>query len=464
MRNDEGRKMKDEFSREKSGRGRMKFMVEESGKDECVRMKDEIYGNSMRLRASSLLSSFRFHRFRFPLVPLAMPYWSTATYRNITDCLLKGQIVDGAAIGALQAALRKTLNVPGVVLCASGSLALELALRACGVGRGDDVLVPAFCCTAVVLPILALGAVPVLADAGEELNITPETVEAALTRTTRAIIVPHLFGNPAEIGAIIDVARSRKIHLIDDAAQAFGATIDERPVGGFGDAGVISFGREKVCFGLGGGALILPSQELAERLDGIPLLAPSNAAALHDFLSTLFRHRWRRWSQPLERAFGSWSRHAPDKPPAPYRNESMANLSAAVAASLIETLQENIVARRARARAYRALLGGDERMQLVAHRNGSAFLTQVVRILPFRRDDDAASRVIGALNDAGYEVQGSYVPIHLLPGFEQYKWRALNHTENVWEDLIELPCEPGVDLSHVERIAAIVKQTLDARH
>ena len=424
-------------------------------------MKDEIYSNSMRLRASSLLSSFRFHRFRFPLVPLAMPYWSTATYRSITSCLLKGQIVDGVELGVLQAALRKTLNVPDVVLCASGRLALEMTLRACGVGRGDDVLVPAFCCTAVVSPILAIGAVPVLADAGGELNVTPETLEAALTRTTRAIIVPHLFGNPAEIGAIIDLARSRKIHVIDDSAQALGATIDERPVGSFGDAGVISFGREKVCFGLGGGALILPNKELAERLDGVPLLSPSSATALHDLLSTLLWHRWRRWSLPLQHASGSWCRHAPDKPPAPYQNESMANLGAAVAGSLIETLQENIAARRARASAYRALLGGYERVQLVPHRNGSVCLTQVVRILPFRRDDDAASRVIGALNDSGYEVQGSYVPIHLLSGFKQYKWRALNHTENVWEDLIELPCEPGVGLTHVERIAAIIKQALD---
>jgi dTDP-4-amino-4,6-dideoxygalactose transaminase len=430
------------------------------GRDEGGRMKDENHGTSMRLRSSSLLSPFRFHFSCFPLVPLAEPYWNNGTYRSIKNCLLKGQVVKGAELGALQAALCETLNVPAVVLCASGSLALEMALRACGVGRGDDVLVPAFCCSAVVPPILAVGAVPVLADVGAELNLTPETVAASLTTATRAVIVPHLFGNPAEIEAVVDLARNRKIHVIDDAAQSLGATIHERPVGSFGDAGVVSFGKEKVCFGLGGGAVILPNTELAERVASVRLPAPARMTALHDLVSTLCQHRWRRWSQPLERLFSLGSRRAPGERPPPYRKESMANLNAAVAGSLITTLQENIAARRARTRVYRGLLGGDERVQLVAHRNGSACLTQVLRILPVARNQDQAARVIGALNNSGYEVQGSYIPIHLLPGFAECKRRRLNYTERVWEDLVELPCEPGVSLSHIERIAAIVKQTL----
>jgi dTDP-4-amino-4,6-dideoxygalactose transaminase len=126
----------------------------------------------------------------------------------------------------------------------------------------------------------------------------------------------------------------------------------------------------------------------------------------------------------------------------------------------MQTLETNITARRARVRAYRELLGGDGRPELIGHREGSACLTQVMRLQPRRRQDDQAARIIEGLAAAGFEVQGSSVPIHLLPLSESCRWRGLTHAEKVWEDLIELPCEPEMKISHVEHIAAIIKQLL----
>jgi dTDP-4-amino-4,6-dideoxygalactose transaminase len=375
---------------------------------------------------------------------------------------LKGEIVEGTELQALQQALCKTLDVAAVTLCASGSLALEIALRGFGIKRGDHVMVPAFCCSAVIGPIRAVGAAPVLADVGAELNLTAQTIETALTASTRAIIVPHLFGNPAEIGSICELVRSRNIHVIDDAAQALGAAVNGKLLGTWGDAGVLSFGREKVCGGLGGGAVLFSKRELAAATGTVPLLAASRATTLRCLLSTLLWHRWRRWSQPFQRALPFWFDPAPDRPGPRYRSEAMPNLYAAVARSLVESLPENLAARRARVEAYRALLAGDERLELITHRSGSACLAQVVRVFPRRRHEDRAARVLGVLRDSGYEVQGSYIPIHLLPGFEKCKWRRLSYTESVWEHLIELPCGPGVGLNHVEAMAATIKQALDA--
>ena len=249
------------------------------------------------------------------------------------------------------------------MLCGSGSLALEIALRACGVREGDEVIVPTFCCTSVVPPIVAVGARPVLADIGEELNITAETVEAALTKKTRAIVVPHLFGNPAGIHAIIDLARSKNIRVIDDAAQALGATIDGRPVGAFGDLGILSFGSEKVCFGLGGGVVVSRQKENLKSGWNINLSPAQLSPTLRNFLSTLFWRRWRRWTLPVQ----TWLSHPitsdPDSPPSPYRKENLSNLNAAVASSLLQTLDENLAARRARVRAYQDLLKSDERLR-----------------------------------------------------------------------------------------------------
>jgi dTDP-4-amino-4,6-dideoxygalactose transaminase len=138
----------------------------------------------------------------------------------------------------------------------------------------------------------------------------------------------------------------------------------------------------------------------------------------------------------------------------------MANLNAAVALTLVRSLRENVNARRARVRAYQELLGAERRLRLIPHEPGSACLTQVVRVLSGRRDRDPAIGLIEALAREGYEVQGSYVPIHLIRAYESYARGLLPHAERVWPDLIELPCEPDVSFDDVERITAIIKQAL----
>lgn len=140
----------------------------------------------------------------------------------------------------------------------------------------------------------------------------------------------------------------------------------------------------------------------------------------------------------------------------------MTNLKAAVAVTLLQTLPENIAARRVRLRAYQELLGGVGGLQLIPHRNGSACLTQVARILPSHRPRDLASDLIQALGSAGYEIQGSYVPIHLLANCDRCVWDHLPYAEQIWADLIELPCEPDVNLNDVERIAAIVETIVNS--
>jgi dTDP-4-amino-4,6-dideoxygalactose transaminase len=234
-----------------------------------------------------------------------------------------------------------------------------------------------------------------------------------------------------------------------------GATIDGRAVGSFGDAGIVSFGAEKVCFGLGGGALVSREREVAREAASLP--AAALAPVMKSLSTTFFLRRLRRWTRPLSYWFFSRS---PAELPLPYRREAMGNLAAAAALSLMQTLRENIAARRARVEAYCELLRECPRLELIPHRAGSACLTQVVRILPRRRDDDAATHLIAALGAAGYEVQGSYVPIHLLRNFRQCVWEKLPHADKLWADLVELPCEPSVSLNDVEHIAEIVKSYL----
>mgnify|MGYP001185082548 CR=1 FL=1 len=387
-----------------------------------------------------------------------MPFWNRDTYRSIRRRFISGEVIRGADVLALQSEVIRRLDVARALLCGSGSLALELALRASHVGAGDEVVIPAFCCSAIVAPVLAVGATPVLADVGAELNLTVETVGAAFTQKTRAIIVPHLFGNPADIREIAELGNAKAIVVIDDAAQALGAAIDGQPVGSFGDMGVISFGAEKVCFGLGGGALVSRSPGVVEAAREIPLGYPSVGRTAGRLTSTLLLRRWRRWTSFMVRLFGLGQRRDPDAAPEPYRREYMANLSAAVARTLLNSLPENLSSRRARVEVYEALLGSEAGIELIRHRPGSACLTQVAQLKRKRRDDDLSAKTISALAQAGYEVQGSYMPIHLLGQFSACVWDRLPHSEKVWADLIELPCEPTVRLSDIEQIASIIKR------
>ena len=388
-----------------------------------------------------------------------MPYWNGETYRSLFRCFVAGDVINGTDLTRLQRSIEAALGIKKVFLFGSGSLALEIILRGCNIGPGDEVVVPTFCCAAVILPVLSVGATPVLADMGDELNVTPETVSAALTRKGRAIIVPHLFGNPADIEAIVALARDRNVRVIDDAAQALGATIAGRAVGSFGDAGILSFGKEKICFGLGGGAAIVRREELVAKFSTNNLDPPRLVSTLKKACSAVFAHRWRSWTLPVQRALARPKSPEQAAPIVSYRRERMANLNAAVANSLVDSLEENLSARRARVRAYRDLFEAVDGVHLFPHRAGSACLTQVARILP-RRRRDLAAEVIASLRRAGYEVQGSYVPIHLLDSYPLCVWDRLPNAERMWAYLIELPCEPDVKLDDVERIAAVVKKTL----
>jgi hypothetical protein len=154
----------------------------------------------------------------------------------------------------------------GVAL-ANGTLALELALRAFGIGSGDDVIVPARTFIATASACVAVGARPVVADIDPDSNcLTPRTVAAALTPETRAVIPVHLAGWPADMPGLMELAAARDLVVIEDCAQAHGAAIAGREVGSWGHAAAFSFCQDKIITTGGeGGMLVLDDSEAYER-------------------------------------------------------------------------------------------------------------------------------------------------------------------------------------------------------
>ncbi len=150
----------------------------------------------------------------------------------------------------------------------SGTSALELALRALGIGPGDEVILPTNSFIATAEAVTATGASTRLVDVDEDTALlTAEIVEAALTERTRCVIPVHLYGRSVEMGPLLDLCRSRGLRVVEDACQAHGARYRGRPAGTHGDAGCFSFYPTKNLGGWGdGGAVVTADAELAERI------------------------------------------------------------------------------------------------------------------------------------------------------------------------------------------------------
>src|SRR5581483_10073684 len=151
------------------------------------------------------------------------------------------------------------------VACTNGTAALEIALRALGVGCGDEVIVPPYTFVATASSVLAVSATPVFVDIdGDTLNLDPSLIEAAITPRTRAVIVVHMAGRPADMDGVLEVARKHNLFVIEDAAQAHAAAWRGTRVGALGDLGTFSFQASKNLNSGEGGILLSNNEQHAD--------------------------------------------------------------------------------------------------------------------------------------------------------------------------------------------------------
>lgn len=179
----------------------------------------------------------------------------------ISDVIESGQLAQGPIVKAFEAALAQTVGVQYGVATSSGTAALHLALLALEIGEGDEVIFPSYVCTALLNAVNYVRAIPVLSDSGNDFNISVDDIKRRITINTKAIIVPHMFGRPADLGALKEL----EIPLIEDCAQSIGATYYNQPVGSFGDIAIFSFYATKMITTGEGGMLVTKNKEIARR-------------------------------------------------------------------------------------------------------------------------------------------------------------------------------------------------------
>jgi dTDP-4-amino-4,6-dideoxygalactose transaminase len=186
----------------------------------------------------------------------------------IQRVLSSGQYILGKEVGEFESAAARYLGVKHAIGCASGTDALQVSMMALGIGPGDEVVTTPFTFVATTETIVLLGARPVYVDIDPKTyNISPEAIESAITRRTKAIIPVHLFGHPCEMDSIMEIAQRYGIPVVEDAAQAMGAEFKGRKVGGIGTLGCISFFPSKNLGAFGDAGMIVTNDDaLADRI------------------------------------------------------------------------------------------------------------------------------------------------------------------------------------------------------
>jgi len=320
------------------------------------------------------------------------------------------------------------------VAVANGTDALRLALQACGVGQAagdvigaDEVIAPSFTATATIAAICQSGATPVFADIDlATYTLDPQCVRAALTPRTKAIVAVHLYGHPAPLAELQAIAAEHGLHLIEDCAQAHGATWAGKPVGSVGNAAAFSFYPTKNLAALGDAGMIV-----------------THDARVAEQARLLRMYGWRqRYVSDIE----GW-------------NSRMDELQAAILRVKLRHLLEENARRQAIARYYLEQLA-DLPIGLPVTLPGCTHVYHQFVIRSAERD-----RLAADLKQQHIATAIHYpAPVHLQPAYARHVRGRLPHSEQAAREVLSLPAYPQLTDAQVERVAAAVQHYFEQRH
>ena len=204
---------------------------------------------------------------KMPL-PVAEPIIGNKELENVIDCIVTGWVSStGKYVSEFEEKFAEFCNSRYAISSSNGTTALHLALLALGIGTGDEVIVPSLTFISTANAVKYTGAHPIFVDSDPETwNIDPNQIESAITDRTKAIIPVHLYGHPADMDPIMEIAEYNELAIIEDAAEAHGATYKGRQIGAIGDMGCFSFYGNKIITTGEGGMVVTNDSDFAERM------------------------------------------------------------------------------------------------------------------------------------------------------------------------------------------------------
>lgn len=344
-------------------------------------------------------------------------------HKAITRVIDSGSYILGPEVEKFQQNLSNYLGNKYSIGVNSGTDALILSLKALNIKENDEVILPSHTATATASAVVSVGATPVFADIDEStFNIDPMDLEKKISPKTKAIIMVHLYGHPCEISKITEIASRKKIHLIEDCAQSFGAKFNHKPTGSFGILSCFSFYPTKNLGAIGdAGAISTNNKELFEKI------------------KMLHQYGWDESRLPI---FES--------------NQSrLDEIQSAILNVKIKYIDKTLFERNELAKIYSENLSNlNLEIPQVLPNIHHSFHLYVIRI-------KNREKVIEKLNQMMIFPGIHYkVPVHLSPAFLKYSHEKLPVTERIANEILSLPLYPGLKKKEVLKVIKGIKDAL----
>ena len=373
------------------------------------------------------------------------PHFSAEEIDLVTETIRSGWIGQGPLVQRFEEELARYVWADHVVAVSSCTVAIELALRAAGIGDGDEVITTPLTFVATVNAIESTGASVRLVDIDPStLLLTPAAVESALTDRVRAVVPVSFGGRPLDLAGYLELADAHDLWVIEDAAHTVGAVADGLPVG------ASRHERLMTCFSF------YPNKNLASAEGGaITLGDPDRAGLLHSArLHGLQADAWRRYRDV--------SFH-PSLATMVGFKANWTDVQAAIALPQLRKLEGFLATREFLAQAYDDLLVGAPNIGLVERPAPSLTARHALHLYQVRVPAERRDEVIGTLRQAGIGAALHYTAVHHHPYFERLGGQPLPHADLASRELISLPLHPGLHLREVERVSAELRVAVGDR-
>lgn len=383
---------------------------------------------------------------RTTFLPFAIPHLTEAEINEVVDTLRSGWLSTGPKTKRFEREFAEVVGAAHAVAVNSATAALHIALDALQIGPGDEVIVPVYTFTSTAAVVVHCGARPVFVDVDPVTsNIDPKCVEAAITPRTRAVMVVHIAGMPADMDAILDITRAHGLPIVEDAAHAFPATYNGRMIGSIGDITAFSFYATKTLATGEGGMLVTNNLEYAQR---------AALMALHG----MSRDAWKRYGSE-----GSWYYEVLE----PGFKYNMSDLAAALGLHQLARREWLLDRRRTIAARYTDVLSSLPELECppCPHHVTHAWHLYMLRLkaerLSIGRDD-----FIKALGQAKIGTSVHFIPLHLHPYYSatfHLEPQDFPHALEAYRREISLPIYPGMSDDDVADVIAAVQEIV-AQH
>lgn len=367
-------------------------------------------------------------------IPLARPDIGAEEIAAVAEVLRSGRLSMGPEVAAFEAALAAYTGAPYAAAVSSGTAGLHLALLALGIGPGDEVITTPLSFVASANVILHAGASPVFVDVDPHtLNLDPALIEAAITPRTRAILVVHLYGRPASMGPILELAARHGLRVVEDACEALGARSGGRCAGTLGDVGVYAFYANKQITTAEGGMVVGADPAIDRQIRAL-------------------RNQGRDGSGWADQALLGY-------------NCRLSELHAALGRVQLERIEALLARREAIARRYTQILADLPRLQLPAAEAPGTRISWFVYVIRLAPDLDRGhrDRILAGLQARGIGCAAYFPPIHLQPYYRTrlgYRAARLPHGEAAAERVLALPFFTAISDAQIETVCASLRELL----